>query len=36
MEGYDTLLLANFFAQPQLAQKYGTLQPSGDYPVLAA
>ena len=28
MEGYDTLLLANFFALPQFNDKYGTYDPS--------
>jgi SP family general alpha glucoside:H+ symporter-like MFS transporter len=37
MEGYDTLLLANFFALPQFNQKYGTLDPkTGTYQISAA
>lgn len=36
MEGYDTLLLANFFALPQFNRKYGTYDPgSGQYQISA-
>ena len=37
MEGYDTLLLANFFALPQFNRKYSTYDPkTGDYQISAA
>lgn len=37
MEGYDTLLLSNFFALPAFSQKYGTLDPkTGQYTISAA
>ena len=37
MEGYDTLLLANFFGLPQFNQKYGKLDPkTGTYQISAA
>jgi SP family general alpha glucoside:H+ symporter-like MFS transporter len=37
MEGYDTLLLANFFALPQFNHKYGTYDATtGDYQISAA
>ena len=37
MEGYDTLLLANFFALPQFNKKYGTLDhKTGTYQISAA
>jgi MFS transporter, SP family, general alpha glucoside:H+ symporter len=37
MEGYDTLLLANFFALPQFNHKYGTYDPTtGNYQISAA
>lgn len=29
MEGYDTLLIANFFALPQFNERFGQLQPDG-------
>lgn len=36
MEGYDTLLLANFYALPTFSKKYGTLNPAtGEYTVSA-
>ncbi|KAF7717395.1 MFS-type Sugar/inositol transporter [Penicillium ucsense] len=36
MEGYDTLLLANFYGLPTFAKKYGTLDPAtGKYSVSA-
>ena len=35
MEGYDIVLLANFYALPQFNQKFGELQPSGDYVISA-
>lgn len=36
MEGYDTLLLANFYALPTFSKKYGTLDPAtGEYTVSA-
>lgn len=35
MEGYDVLLLANFYALPQFNKKYGQLQPDGSYAVTA-
>lgn len=36
MEGYDTLLLANFFALPQFQNKFGALQPDGTHVLSAA
>ena len=37
MEGYDTLLLANFFGLPAFQKKYGTLDPAtGVYNISAA
>jgi SP family general alpha glucoside:H+ symporter-like MFS transporter len=36
MEGYDTLLLANFFALTQFQEKYGALQPDGTHVLSAA
>jgi SP family general alpha glucoside:H+ symporter-like MFS transporter len=37
MEGYDTLLLANFFALPQFNRKYGTYDATtGSYQISAA
>ncbi|MCJ1230228.1 hypothetical protein MMC12_006900 [Toensbergia leucococca] len=36
MEGYDVVLLANFFAFPPFQKKYGVLQPDGTYQVTAA
>jgi SP family general alpha glucoside:H+ symporter-like MFS transporter len=36
MEGYDTALLGSFYAFPPFAQKYGTLQPNGEYQLSAA
>ena len=36
MEGYDIVLLGNFYAFPQFNQKYGTLQADGTYQVSAA
>lgn len=35
MEGYDLLLLSNFYASPQFNKKYGTLGKSGVYTVSA-
>lgn len=35
MEGYDTLLIGNFFALPQFQRRFGALQPDGTY-VLSA
>ncbi|KAJ5540914.1 hypothetical protein N7494_005990 [Penicillium frequentans] len=36
MEGYDTLLLANFYALPTFSKKYGTLDTAtGDYKISA-
>jgi SP family general alpha glucoside:H+ symporter-like MFS transporter len=36
MEGYDTVLINNFYALPQFNQKYGQLQPDGTYVISAA
>ena len=36
MEGYDIVLLGNFYAFPQFNEKYGTLQSDGTYQVSAA
>ena len=33
MEGFDVVLINNFYALPQFAQKYGILLPSGKYTV---
>lgn len=30
MEGYDTLLIGNFFAQPAFQRKYGVCKPNGE------
>ncbi|MCJ1291369.1 hypothetical protein MMC34_002912 [Xylographa carneopallida] len=35
MEGYDTILIGNFFAYPTFAQKYGTLVPGSGYQLTA-
>ncbi|ORY85506.1 general alpha-glucoside permease [Protomyces lactucae-debilis] len=35
MEGYDTLLLANFYAYPSFQRKYGTRQANGSYEIPA-
>jgi len=35
MEGYDISLIGNFYAFPPFNQKYGELQPNGDYQVPA-
>jgi MFS transporter, SP family, general alpha glucoside:H+ symporter len=36
MEGYDTLLLANFYGLQTFSNKYGTLNPkTGKYTILA-
>ena len=36
MEGYDTLLLSNFFALPQFSEKYGTFDPKTQKYVVSA
>ncbi|KAH8801352.1 general substrate transporter [Xylogone sp. PMI_703] len=36
MEGYDTILLSNFFAYPQFAQKYGDYYPDLNQYVVSA
>ncbi|CAF3576995.1 unnamed protein product [Fusarium graminearum] len=36
MEGFDIVLVNNFYAFPQWNRKYGTLQPDGSYQVSAA
>ncbi|KAM0421990.1 hypothetical protein ACHAPD_000433 [Fusarium lateritium] len=36
MEGFDIVLVNNFYAFPQWNKKYGTLQPDGTYQVSAA
>ncbi|RBR25253.1 uncharacterized protein FIESC28_01988 [Fusarium coffeatum] len=36
MEGFDIVLVNNFYAFPQWNRKYGTLQPDGTYQVSAA
>ncbi|ORY85498.1 and other transporter-domain-containing protein [Protomyces lactucae-debilis] len=35
MEGYDTMLLGNFYAYPSFQRKYGTLQKDGSYEIPA-
>ncbi|KAH8697997.1 putative MFS maltose permease [Talaromyces proteolyticus] len=35
MEGYDLVLLPNFFAHPRFQQRYGTLQSDGTYAISA-
>ena len=35
MEGYDTMLLGNFFAQPAFAKRYGTCDANGDCEISA-
>ncbi|KAK9235245.1 general substrate transporter [Lipomyces kononenkoae] len=36
MDGYDLILMGNFFAFPTFVQKYGKLQPNGSYQIPAA
>ncbi|KAK0100515.1 hypothetical protein ONS96_007789 [Cadophora gregata f. sp. sojae] len=36
MEGYDTILIGNFYAYPQFAKKYGTYFPGVGYQLTAA
>lgn len=36
MEGYDTILIGNFYAYPTFAQKYGTYFPGVGYQLTAA
>ena len=35
MEGYDTILIGNFYAYPQFAKKYGTFFPGVGYQLTA-
>lgn len=35
MEGFDVVLLGNFYALPQFQQAYGDLQPGGGYQISA-
>lgn len=36
MEGYDVVLLANFYALPLFNQKYGSITPDGTYEGMSA
>ena len=36
MEGFDVVLLNNFYALPQFTQKYGVLSSTGTYTITAA